>query len=263
MRVILAPAPCRFLTIAGKTGAGKVERELHMKVRLRSLGDVRAFTIVATAAVLLGNLGLQGLLLPPGIAAEIRFAGTVVALALAAPAAFLVGLKLRDAHGVALDLEHASRHDPLTGAITRRSFFERAAHLGPGPMTVIVADVDHFKRINDRFGNLAGDRALREVAATLMRNCRTGDMVARFGGEEFLVLLPGTRPEDGAGVARRLCERLREKALAIGDETVRITASFGVAGIGGAAELDGGIARADAALYEAKCSGRDRVCVAG
>lgn len=233
-----------------------------LQLRLRNLRDVRAFTTLVTAAMLLANLALQGLLLPPWIATEIRFAGTVIALVLAAPIAFLVGLKLRDAYRTALDLEHAARHDPLTGALSRRSFYDRAGRLGAGPMVVILVDIDHFKRINDRFGHLAGDMALREVAATLMRNCRAGDLVVRFGGEEFLILLPGITRRDGARVAGRLCRRLHEKSLTIAEATVRITASFGVAGLRDVADLEAGIAQADAALYEAKTAGRDRVCTA-
>jgi len=233
-----------------------------MQLRLQNLGDVRAFANVATASVLLGNLGLQGVLLP-GVGGEIRFAGLVMALALAAPMSFLVGLKLRDAHRLALDLEHAARHDPLTGALGRRSFFDRAGRMARQPRTVIVVDIDHFKRVNDRFGHLAGDRVLREVAATLMRNCRASDPVARFGGEEFVILLEQTAPQDGARVAWRLCRSLRERSISIDGETVRVTASFGVAEVTEAAGLDTAIAQADKALYEAKSAGRDRVCVAG
>jgi len=97
------------------------------------------------------------------------------------------------------------------------------------------------------------------VATTLIRNCRREDVVARFGGEEFLVLLPGTGLGDGARVARRLCDRLREKKVLIDGDHVTVTASFGVAKLDGPDAIDAAIARADKALYEAKNAGRDRV----
>jgi len=234
-----------------------------MDLRLRSLRDVRAFSIVVTAVALIGNLVLQRALVPPDVVAQIRLSGSVIVLALAGPISFFFGLRLQDIHRLTLDLRQSTLHDPLTGAVTRARFYDCAARMGNVPMTLIVADIDHFKTFNDRFGHLAGDTALRQVATTLMRNCRREDVVARFGGEEFLILLPGTTLEDGARVARRLCARLRERQVLIEGEHLPVTASFGVATVESPAAMDAAIAAADEALYEAKRAGRDRVCVAG
>jgi diguanylate cyclase (GGDEF)-like protein len=130
------------------------------------------------------------------------------------------------------------------------------AHRGGEPVSVVLADVDRFKQLNDRLGHLAGDEALRRVAQTLAGHGRASDLVARFGGEEFAVVLPGTSVEAALVVA----ERMR---VAISNTTA-VTASFGVATY--PAHGDDGealISAADAALYSSKNTGRDRVTAAG
>ncbi len=233
-----------------------------MDLRLGNMHDVRAFSVAVTAVVLLGNLALQSLVMPAGVVEDVRVSGAVIALALAGPISFFMGLRLYDIHCLTLDLEHAAQHDPLTGAVTRARVYDRAAEIGHVPMTLILADIDRFKEFNDRHGHLAGDAALRQVAQTFLRNCRQEDVVARFGGEEFLILLPGTTPEDGVRVAERLCTRLRDRQVEIDGARLAVTASFGVAGVEEPGGIDAAIARADAALYEAKGAGRDRVCAA-
>lgn len=159
----------------------------------------------------------------------------------------------------------ASR-DSLTGAYNRRAGDERlreeaqrAGRTGQ-PLAAVMVDVDHFKRINDTYGHAAGDDVLREVGALLRGRTRSSDSVIRYGGEEFLLLLPDT---DAAG-ARVLAETLRMALAAeCGQDIGGITASFGVAvAHAGTAPRDL-LHAADAALYEAKTGGRNRVRVAG
>jgi len=233
-----------------------------MELQLRDLRDVRTFSVTVTAAAVLANLALQSVLIPADLVAQMRLPVSVMTLALAAPASFSVGLRLRDIHRLTLDLRQAVLHDPLTGAVTRARFYERAIEFGNVPMTLIVADIDHFKIFNDRFGHLAGDTALRQVATTLIRNCRREDVVARFGGEEFLILLPGTTLAEGACVAERLCACLREKPVLIEGERLPVTASFGVAKVESPAAMDAAIAAADEALYAAKRAGRNQISIA-
>ena len=128
-------------------------------------------------------------------------------------------------------------------------------------MSLIAADIDHFKAINDGHGHPAGDQVLKRFVEVCRQVLREQDMLGRMGGEEFAVLLP---EEDVEG-ARRVAERLRAEIEALvvdvgGGETVRLTASFGVAACG--RDLDGALAAADKALYQSKTGGRNRVTVA-
>jgi diguanylate cyclase (GGDEF)-like protein len=150
--------------------------------------------------------------------------------------------------------------DQLTGVANRRGLLrsmerihERAMRGGPG-YVVLMVDVDHFKAINDQHGHEGGDRVLQRVAQALQRGLREGDIVARWGGEEFCVLLPRI----ASAAAQALAERLAQQIAAEGNP--RVTVSIGLAAAGVAGEsADGVIRRADDALYGAKRAGRNRV----
>jgi diguanylate cyclase (GGDEF)-like protein len=171
-----------------------------------------------------------------------------------------------------LDLREQLRsqaiRDQLTGLYNRR-FLEdaltretgRAARNGE-PMAVAILDVDHFKRINDTYGHEAGDAVLRELGQVLLKTIRKTDIVGRFGGEEFLVLLPGATVEVAQARALAVLEAVRAMEVAIpnGAPLNHITASIGVAAMPlHVARGDALVAAADAALYQAKGQGRDRV----
>ncbi len=157
--------------------------------------------------------------------------------------------------------EHLARTDPLTGLTNRRGFTEaaerevsRASRTG-APLSVVLFDIDRFKRINDEHGHHAGDRVLQHVARCLAETARCTDVVARWGGEELIALLPDT---DVRG-ARRFAERIRAAVAAVPDDLPWVTVSAGIAQRGGSEIIDDAIARADARLYEAKAAGRDTV----
>lgn len=163
-------------------------------------------------------------------------------------------------------LRRAVLQDDLTGLTNRRSFFEagvgeveRCARLGL-PLALLMFDADHFKAINDTHGHAAGDGVLRHLADTLSASFREGDTIARLGGEEFAVLLPGTSAAEAHMAAERVCAALRERRARIGPLEIPCTVSVGLAhGVGAGDDLDGLLMRADAALYAAKAAGRDRV----
>lgn len=159
------------------------------------------------------------------------------------------------------ELEVLAERDPLTGVYNRRRLFERLeeeverSRRGYSPLSVCMLDVDHFKQVNDRHGHQAGDEVLRQVASTIATSLRSIDSLGRYGGEEFVLVLPQT-PRDGA---REKAERVRgavDLSCACGEA---LTVSIGVAGYRPGDSVDTLLARADAALYAAKERGRNRV----
>jgi diguanylate cyclase (GGDEF)-like protein len=156
--------------------------------------------------------------------------------------------------------------DPLTGLANRRvaegaleTELARADRFDE-PLALLMADLDDFKAINDRWGHPFGDGVLREFAAALRESIREIDLSGRWGGEEFAVILPGTDVEGGAALAERIRDNLRSRVIAAPDgERVEVTASFGVAAYPEAEAKDDLVAAADAALYEAKRAGKDQV----
>ncbi len=166
-------------------------------------------------------------------------------------------------------LRELSMLDGLTRAMSRRAIYDRLdeelerARRYDHPLAVAICDLDHFKTVNDTFGHLAGDAALRAAAQAMRRCLRTADAFGRYGGEEFLAVLPETGLEAGVRVAERLRAALDEAAIVLaGGETLRVTASFGVASrseLAGAATPDALVSLADARLYEAKAGGRNTV----
>jgi diguanylate cyclase (GGDEF)-like protein len=163
-------------------------------------------------------------------------------------------------------VERQALVDPLTGLPNRRlaegaleTELARAGRFGE-PLALLMADLDDFKRINDRWGHPFGDEVLREFAAALAESIREIDLAGRWGGEEFAVVLPGTDVEGGAALAERIRSRLGQRIIVAPDgERVEVTASFGVGAYPGVRTKDDLVAAADGALYEAKRAGKDRI----
>ena len=168
------------------------------------------------------------------------------------------------------DLRRLSHHDGLTGLLNRRALEELLAaqvqrsRRNGERFCVLMLDVDHFKRINDRYGHAVGDAALRHLADLLGGRLRKIDHVARFGGEEFLVLLPGLVQTDALLVAERLRQLIAQAPLLHAGKAIPMSVSVGIAEWGGPLEDTSRLlVRADAALYQAKHQGRNQVVTAG
>lgn len=174
---------------------------------------------------------------------------------------------------LAYDLELARKNaenlastDALTGLNNRRAFFAKAESLyayckrNQQPISAMMLDIDHFKRINDSFGHAAGDIALRNLARLLKNNLRDSDLSCRFGGEEFAILLPNTTADEACEMANHLKQMMMASTIALADEnSLSLTASFGVAAHG--ESIEELLNNADTAMYLAKNNGRNHVMI--
>jgi diguanylate cyclase (GGDEF)-like protein len=162
----------------------------------------------------------------------------------------------------------AASHDPLTGVLNRRALYGHAEHVAADrrrrerPCALLLLDLDHFKRINDRHGHGAGDAVLGAVAATLGRELREVDLIARWGGEEFLVLMPDCNTESALVRAEQLRAQVAALVLDVLPTGYLVSVSIGAADWDNGEAIDDAIKRADGALYRAKGEGRDRVVLA-
>jgi two-component system cell cycle response regulator len=179
--------------------------------------------------------------------------------------------RLRDENKRLLhELESLSRTDALTGVANRRSFDQaltqemaRARRYGSA-LGVVVLDIDHFKKVNDTHGHQGGDEVLRSFAKTVAGALREGDVLFRYGGEEFVALLPYADQAGAMKAAERLVKAVAAAPIRVGSTTINVTTSAGVAALA-SSDADGLslVARADGALYEAKRNGRNRVQASG
>ncbi len=213
-------------------------------------------TAYILALLLIGTYGLD-----PATASE-HHQQVIAAIALVLSTVVLSGALVES------DRAHRRRStlDPLTGLFNRNALEQRLGELDGMPTSeaeglshaLLLCDLDHFKRINDRLGHAAGDAVLQDVAYTMRATLRAGDSIYRVGGEEILVVLPGAGEAGAVEIAERLRGAVRERRP-IG---VPVTLSIGVAVSGpGPVDTDELVSCADAALYSAKAAGRDRVMV--
>jgi diguanylate cyclase (GGDEF)-like protein len=164
-------------------------------------------------------------------------------------------------------LRELAAHDPLTGLLNRRACLDSLlAELDRGrragnPVCIVMADIDHFKKVNDTHGHLTGDQVLCEVARRMQSSLRRYDTVGRFGGEEFLLVLPGCGLEEGVKLAERICQLVSSEPVKGKNKPIDVSISLGVAVAirPVPADLDVLLGSADAALYRAKEAGRNRV----
>jgi diguanylate cyclase (GGDEF)-like protein len=188
----------------------------------------------------------------------------------------LLAQELTSANGALLDqrdqasqrtkqLEQDSRTDSLTGLHNRRHLFsegmrlyERWRHDGTN-IALLMIDIDHFKQINDKYGHQVGDDVLAEIARILKQQCRPYDLVTRYGGEEFVVMLEASSPGSGVSTAQRIRQSIIENPIKLGKRELRVTISIGVVEGSNLGDFDSTLRKADDALYQAKESGRNRI----
>ena len=181
------------------------------------------------------------------------------------------GKALENAH-LQRELQRIERHDTLTGVFNRRYFFELVqdeilrSQRYQSPLSVVLLDVDQFRRVNETYGREAGDRVLKDLAARFRKVLRAVDRTARYGGDEYVFLLPETPPEGGRIAAERICRQLESESTPVPEGVVFLTASLGVTGVNavlGELSVETLLNRADEALTHAKQHGCNRVCMWG
>jgi diguanylate cyclase (GGDEF)-like protein len=193
-----------------------------------------------------------------GLPATLAYANLVLAFVLAGQT-----LSFRYERDIAHKL---AEHDPLTGVLNRRAILARLraefakARQSGDSLSLLFLDLDHFKHVNDSYGHRAGDQCLRAVIAPIASELRQGDALGRYGGEEFLIVLPGAGTANAEGVAERIRKRVEELPMLVSGVRVGLTMSIGVATLDAdVMTSDDLIERADAALYLSKTGGRNLV----
>jgi diguanylate cyclase (GGDEF)-like protein len=222
---------------------------------------LETFTIATALRLLIGDAENSATLLYYGLPLSMIAAAVLVALGVAD--------RLRDQRRALTDAESRAQIDPLTGVLNRRSFADRLdaaclrAQARGLPITLLFIDLDHFKLINDTFSHAAGDACLKAVIAPIQAELRQSDVVGRYGGEEFVVILSSADVTSAHPIAERIRKRVSDVSIEGFGRPISVTCSIGIAssdmlGVWG----DQLITRADQAVYQAKRSGRNRVQVA-
>ena len=188
------------------------------------------------------------------------------------PRGYIIGsrIDITERKKLEVDLREQASTDALTGLPNRRHFLhrleeelERVRRRTTREASVLMLDLDHFKRVNDQYGHAAGDSLLRHFANLLRHDLRSADTAGRMGGEEFAVILPGSNLPAAQLFAQRICKRLAERPLSFGRQQIQATVSIGIAAIvADDLSADAVLSRADGALYQAKEQGRNRVVLA-
>ena len=243
---------------------------LHARDRLRFRWPIVLSLPVLLGGTAYGSRALQALFQPESVltvmtsdsALNVNGALTFVVLVLSLHATLITLVVAR----FVTELRRLSRHDALTDLLNRRAMEEtlelqiqRSRRFGD-TFTVMMLDLDHFKRINDQFGHAVGDLALKHVSSLLGGAMRDTDRLARFGGEEFVLLMANATLPQAQPLAERLRELVASTPLAHADKSVQLSVSIGIAQWHGAGEdASHLLLRADAALFQAKVQGRNRV----
>ena len=237
------------------------------------IANTRGLAAPLVMGLLAYYLGLQALCehlgaLAPLPAQSVKIVNWVHICLVFAMSAALAGFYRRTILIAESRLRKQATLDPLT-SLANRSHFEALAtnalarsQRDGAPVTLLLCDVDLFKRVNDEHGHAVGDQVLVALSKVLATNLREGDVLARWGGEEFLALMPASPLDDARATAERIRRAIEQAPLDVGRAPLALTMSFGVSEVHGADDLQAAIARADKALYESKNAGRNRVSVA-
>jgi diguanylate cyclase (GGDEF)-like protein len=232
-----------------------------------SIPVLMAFSVATSVGALFLLTELMGLGYPPSFKRSLMVATFAPMLVSGPIGGFIVHL-LREVDEAHHRVQHLAWHDALTGLLNRRRFaeqgelgLERAQRQGLA-LSAVLLDVDNFKHVNDRYGHAGGDAVLQALGRIVPSALRSTDLSCRWGGEEFALLLPGATGDAAAGIIERLRLAVAQTPIVATGHSLRCTVSIGVAEARPGDNFDALMRRADEAMYSAKASGKNRVCLA-
>tara|TARA_R110000824_G_scaffold217323_1_gene403827 strand:+ start:259 stop:1011 length:753 start_codon:yes stop_codon:yes gene_type:complete len=234
-----------------------------MRIAIRSQKAVWRYTAIITAIATVAATSVVGGLMAiiPGIHWVIWLWGVSIALfiplLIAPPCAYFVLSMLRLLQETIEKVDSQIRFDPLTGVLNRNHFLDTIRGREASGI-LMIADADHFKRVNDRYGHAAGDEVLRRLAHTLEQTVGDEGFVGRLGGEEFGIFLPASDRHQGIRTAARICTTMRQIQMLVEGRSLAITLSIGGTIHAATTMIGHSLKKADDRLYEAKDAGRDR-----
>lgn len=266
-------AEARIISFSLAVATEMILAALALLPPARNYQDVSIWAMIALACtVAVSNLGRVVLTVIRGPASPMIFDNPpeavfmFIAMLVTAGGAF--GFIWMTTARLRKELELQARTDSLTGLLNRRALMDQVereiarSQRSGSPMSLIVIDIDYFKRLNDTWGHEAGDEALHSVAETFRTTLRRTDLLARYGGEEFLIVLPDTPREEALRLAQRLRIAVEDLVIPFANDSIRLTASFGVAVLDPELPEENWsrlLRRGDRALYHAKEGGRNCV----
>ena len=228
---------------------------------IKSYGHVWAFTAVISLVSIALSLTITFLAGVPGTPRNYTVA-TLAPSLIAPPASFFMGWNMLRYHKLNERLRFLLDHDAMTGLLVRGAFFDRAKAVRDRTCAVLLIDIDHFKGINDRYGHAVGDKVIAAVGEVLRTKLENDAISARFGGEEFAVLLPDISEANAIATGEQIIQNLSQHAVNTPEfGSVSFTASAGLCIITPDDDIDTALISADTALYQAKESGRNRLCL--
>lgn len=228
-------------------------------MKIESKYDVVLFALVFTVTSMVLAVSLNYLIFPASFLSR-TVPGTMVIVTLVTiPTCLFIGTKIRENVHLSEELRRLVERDRLTDVATRDFFFERMGQEPAAYGISLMVDIDFFKRVNDTYGHLTGDKVISHVANVLQSAVRPNDIVCRFGGEEFVVFLADADQEVGAAMAERLRALVADSPIDDAGTALSVTVSIGGSLKAATDDIETAIHRADAALYSAKNSGRNQV----
>lgn len=219
------------------------------------------FASCTTLVALSLSLGLNLVLFPTEIVGVTMRGTAIIVPTVTMPICLWVGKQMREKAILSARLQALVNRDRLTDVATRDFFFARLTEFPDAYGVSLMFDIDHFKRVNDTFGHLAGDNVIQAVAQKMREQIREKDIVCRFGGEEFVIFLFNATPEEGWSTAERIRSHIEAAATQTDAGNVNVTVSVGGSMKEQIENVEDAIRRADACLYDAKKLGRNRTVV--